>query len=605
MLRKVLSALALAGLATTAHAQVAMTRSQLQADDNAYIKTNGIGAITGPILNLRLGNMNASMATLEDTTNPFANLASSSTQCIGASPSGSPILTGYPCGNSGSAINLANPPYNVTCTGADVSSAVITALAAANAAGIGDVYLPAGTCGIAQTVAIPSGVTLRGAGGALNWAAAGSTIPVAYPTRLVWTGAISGVMVSLGTPSSNTNRPGLAGVTIDGQVANGSLGTSGLVGLAVYSSIQAKVEHIGIQNVGVGYSCQPSYSLSTPNDLVLFGYYSDIRMLNVGSGRVLNPNYAGQTTGGCTNNQFFGIIVDGFVHYGDQYVGADDDNRTNGLYIVGGLSGSTLVAYNTYSPTQPAGVYANDIINGELECQNASPSTQNSLVVGATNLSFNTVFQGAIFGGCAAPSIGAGAKISIFDDVSAVQSQNYTADNAGSGESYITTSTGTAATAGINLGNSANVGMAQIQLNGAGNSSYGGVNSLNLIYNSAFAIYYGTTQVADFTGLTKAVLGGGITTGLYYEAINGGGSGTGGGSALQLLNNSASELCFGNTSACQGGAYSLTQQIYTYGNPLSIAAGGGLFITNVTTGTPTTYACFDSNNQLIKSAGAC
>lgn len=64
---------ALLAITTPALSQSAMTRAQLESFINANIKTNGVGAITGPIMNTQLNNLAASMATLQDT-NTFNQL---------------------------------------------------------------------------------------------------------------------------------------------------------------------------------------------------------------------------------------------------------------------------------------------------------------------------------------------------------------------------------------------------------------------------------------------------------------------------------------------------------------------------------------------------
>ena len=61
-----LVALALALISGPALAQTSMSRASLISDAQNYIKANGVGAITGPILQLRLTNMDASMRTLTD-----------------------------------------------------------------------------------------------------------------------------------------------------------------------------------------------------------------------------------------------------------------------------------------------------------------------------------------------------------------------------------------------------------------------------------------------------------------------------------------------------------------------------------------------------------
>ena len=67
-----------------ASAQTTDTRAQLQSQINSYIKANGVGAISGPILNVILNNMVSAEVTQADTSNtlngsgiPVANGASS------------------------------------------------------------------------------------------------------------------------------------------------------------------------------------------------------------------------------------------------------------------------------------------------------------------------------------------------------------------------------------------------------------------------------------------------------------------------------------------------------------------------------------------------
>jgi hypothetical protein len=65
-MNRTILAVALIAFATPALAQSAMTRAQLESFINATIKTNGVGAITGQVMNTQLNNLAASMATQSD-----------------------------------------------------------------------------------------------------------------------------------------------------------------------------------------------------------------------------------------------------------------------------------------------------------------------------------------------------------------------------------------------------------------------------------------------------------------------------------------------------------------------------------------------------------
>ena len=89
--------------AGAAGAQSAMTRSALINDANTYITSNSVGAITGPILNLRLRNQDASMATLLD-----ANTLSALQTFSGGFAT--PGLTGFLVGNGSGAVTATTNP---------------------------------------------------------------------------------------------------------------------------------------------------------------------------------------------------------------------------------------------------------------------------------------------------------------------------------------------------------------------------------------------------------------------------------------------------------------------------------------------------------------
>lgn len=92
-----LAALALiAAGAAAAHAQTSTTRFALQTQNNTTITSNGVGAITGAILNSMFGNLIASTATLIDS-NTYANA-----QTFSAAPIFS-TLTGFVLANGASA----------------------------------------------------------------------------------------------------------------------------------------------------------------------------------------------------------------------------------------------------------------------------------------------------------------------------------------------------------------------------------------------------------------------------------------------------------------------------------------------------------------------
>jgi hypothetical protein len=98
-------AIALSLAAAPAAAQTSSTRATLQTQNNNTIAPNGIGAITGSVMNAMLGNMIASEATLLDF-NSFSNPPVFSSSGLLFSSAGNPLLflacTGYVQANGAS-----------------------------------------------------------------------------------------------------------------------------------------------------------------------------------------------------------------------------------------------------------------------------------------------------------------------------------------------------------------------------------------------------------------------------------------------------------------------------------------------------------------------
>jgi len=140
MLRKLGIALAFACVATMAHAQTQQTRSQINTQNNNNITTNGHGAISGAVLNVLLGNMNASYGVLNDAnswtgTNTFvsAPIISGQTGPCVANGSGPMLCSLSPILGTPASVNLLNAtglPFStgVSGLGANVASAAGNAL---------------------------------------------------------------------------------------------------------------------------------------------------------------------------------------------------------------------------------------------------------------------------------------------------------------------------------------------------------------------------------------------------------------------------------------------------------------------------------------------
>ena len=167
--------------------------------------------------------------------------------------------------------------YGVTADGVtDDTSAIQTALNVAGVTG-GSVFLPGGTCLIGSTITIPTGVVLEGAGGVAQIALADPTF---YPSRLKWTGSSStGIIVDT---DAFTQGSGIRNLTIDGSVSSGSVDTSMLKAIRLQSGYQHVLINVGMQNVGVGVSMEPSYGSAQPLIENIWSNNVSMHLVNIG-----------------------------------------------------------------------------------------------------------------------------------------------------------------------------------------------------------------------------------------------------------------------------------------------------------------------------------
>lgn len=111
-------------IAATGLAQTSTTRSVLQTQNNSTIAPNGVGAVTGSVLNAMIGNIIASMATLQDFdafANPPIYASSGILFASATNPSLFVNCTGALIAN-GSSAPTCIASTGVTCSGSPTSS---------------------------------------------------------------------------------------------------------------------------------------------------------------------------------------------------------------------------------------------------------------------------------------------------------------------------------------------------------------------------------------------------------------------------------------------------------------------------------------------------
>lgn len=149
--------LALLAVAPPVVAQTSATRATLQTQNNNTIAPNGVGAITGSVMNAMIGNVIASEATLLDFNN-FTNPPVYGSTGILFSSAGNPLLFAQCTG-----VIQANGTSPPTCLGSAAFPLTPGSTVISPSTNGGVLFDNSGTLGDSKT--LPSGVSLSGAVG--------------------------------------------------------------------------------------------------------------------------------------------------------------------------------------------------------------------------------------------------------------------------------------------------------------------------------------------------------------------------------------------------------------------------------------------------------
>lgn len=360
--------------------------------------------------------------------------------------------------------------FGALCDGTTNDRAAIQAAIDAMAATGGIVYLPTGTCAIATGITLASGITLQGQG-------LGQNNYTPYVSRIKWIGGATGSIIA--TPVADSPHIAIRDMVIDGNVPGVNTAASALKAIQLRTGRNTLIQNVIVQNVGKGLSMEPNFAAS---GLIALSAFRDIFFLSIGTAIELSPNFViGNVAGGTTNNVFENIMIFEYSVLGINFVGLADDNKFNGVYIQSATPGAgASVVFNSGNPTTSAGVYANSMLNTEIEC--AGP-VHDSVIVNNTQ-GFGSTFQGMIFT-CNPVVVNGGGVIDIQDTNSLFGFKSVRTSDASSGLVIKNTSGGASANARMQFGNNTNDDSFSIQINGGGNSTFGGVNTVNMVNTAA------------------------------------------------------------------------------------------------------------------------
>jgi hypothetical protein len=365
MFRKIaFSAAVLSASGFGASAQTAMTRANLINDINTYITTNGIGAITGAILNRRLANMSASMITQLDVTNPFSYpptipltgiMYANGSSAVSSLVVGAGLTTAVVAGNTN--LMLA-PPTTVNLGGVKSSTPSTSVMSGIDTTGAPQFYVVGAGLAINNVPTTPSSVFSCALMPALTGAVTSSL--GSCNTSLAGLGV--GVQAALGQTATGSGGFALStSPIISGLTTTGTLGVNGMIAMPSSTSGYSPTPNYatqGIANTQI-LGVLGSVSTPTPNTSALVVLQKNSNLNTAGIDPTTYTSCRKTTTGSnvsCTAGFFEGVDTAGGT---TTFV---EGLRTHGL-VYGGTLGSSYGA----------------ILSG----QSASPATTTSYIIGA------------------------------------------------------------------------------------------------------------------------------------------------------------------------------------------------------------------------------
>jgi hypothetical protein len=276
-------------------------------------------------------------------------------------------------------------------------AAVAAAITWVAANGKGIVDFPAGTTKINTGLVVPSGVTLRGAGGGENWATgsgvAWGTSPT-WVTRLLWGGGyVSANMVLF---ADGVFDGGISDMHLDGGLSLSNITTyqadfnagtflqPSLNGLRITSTLRTIVSRVTIQNITTGVLMDTATThVSGFNVFEKFAVFTcnhAVRMFGLSAAAVANTS-------------FKDCVFTGYYNRGVDFIAWCDSNYFQNIYMSTSIAPSVGIWYNSSVPGADNGVGFNNFTNLIMDLFNPSPADNGmrSVICGYTDPGYSTI----------------------------------------------------------------------------------------------------------------------------------------------------------------------------------------------------------------------
>lgn len=468
-------------------------------------------------------------------------------------------------GGPPNSISVMESAYGAKCNGStDDSAAIQAALNAVNAAGGGVVSTPPGkNCAVATTITLLSDTVLAVGG------------------EVTWTGSAAGPMFKTST-SSATNRTGVISIgNALGKINPGTTLTGDI--FSIDSGWSDRFENLEIEGGSASVVVLDLHADVTPAnsaDNLAFGHFSNIKAVGqIGTGVKLTGT-AGGTPLVVTLNHFSDLSFANAQASCVNFVAWADTNNFKDVYCQINGSGSDGVIFNSGTPSSNVGVYADSMAGIAIDTFGTG--------LNRTGIVFNNANQIYVQDFSQSPVAENGAYVNNGSGSYQIIGYNNTAGGAYLYNYALNTVTASSPI----LANS--VLIDGLETGGTVDQLFG-VNASNQTYigiaPGSGVLSIGTPSHGTAFSF-QAPASANVTDGLLFQTFNGTGN---------------------TTISASGSDSNINLNLHGQGSGAVIVGGGtgGFQVTSgqvtlpLNSGTPASYACFNSSGQIISSSTAC